>query len=137
MLPAPALQKLSLARALPGVGDELCEGLHRQAGVHDEHVGLAAQDGDVVEVLDGVVAQVGLHERIGQVAALRGDHERVAVGLGAGHELRPIDPPAPGLLSITMGTPRMRPSGSAYCRAITSTEPPGGKGTTSVIGRAG
>ncbi len=48
-----------------------------------------------------------------------------------------MEPPAPGLLSTTMGTPSRRPSDSVYMRAITSTEPPGGKGTTRVMGRVG
>src|SRR5256885_5002533 len=36
-----------------------------------------------------------------------------------------------------MGAPRMRDRGSAYWRPMMSTEPPGGNGTTSVIGREG
>src|SRR2546427_244877 len=39
--------------------------------------------------------------------------------------------------STTMGAPRMRDRGSAYWRPMMSTEPPGGNGTTSVIGREG
>ena len=36
-----------------------------------------------------------------------------------------------------MGTPRVRPSDSVYWRAMMSTEPPGGKGTTRVMARVG
>ena len=49
----------------------------------------------------------------------------------------PTLPPAPGRLSITIGWPSVRPSGSATTRAMMSGELPGGNGTTSLIARAG
>ena len=76
---------VELAGVLLGVVDEFLEGLERQAAVHHQGVGLAAQDGDVFEVFDRVVAHLGLRERVGQVAALGRDHECVAIGLGARH----------------------------------------------------
>ena len=79
---------VELAGVLLGVVDEFLEGLERQAAVHHQGVGLAAQDGDVFEVFDRVVAHLGLRERVGQVAALRRHDQRVAVGLGARHILR-------------------------------------------------
>ena len=79
--------EVDLSGALLEIGHQFGKGLHRHAGVHDQHIGLAAQDGDVLEVLDRVVAQVGLHQRIGQVAALRRGDQRIAVGLGARDEL--------------------------------------------------
>ncbi len=56
--------------------------------MHHQGVGLAAQDGDVLEILDRVVAQLRLGQRVGQVAALGGDHQRIAIGLAARHRLR-------------------------------------------------
>ena len=48
-----------------------------------------------------------------------------------------MEPPAPARLSMTTAVPSALASGSAYSRAIRSTEPPAGNGTTSVTGREG
>ena len=46
-------------------------------------------------------------------------------------------PPAPPTFSMMIGWPRIGRIFSAMMRAVTSVEPPGGNGTTSVIGRDG
>src|SRR5713226_6697356 len=48
-----------------------------------------------------------------------------------------IDPPAPPRLSTTICWPSASPSLSAMMRAMMVALPPGGNGTTSVIGRFG
>ncbi len=74
---------------LAGVGlhmrNEFLERLRRHGRVDHQHVGRARQLRDGCEVLDRVVAHVGLGERVGQVRALRGHHQRVAIGLGTRH----------------------------------------------------
>ena len=49
----------------------------------------------------------------------------------------PIDPPAPPRLSIIICWPKAWPIGSCMMRAITSVPPPGGYGTTNLIGLVG
>ncbi|XQU67537.1 hypothetical protein OJJOAM_000268 [Cupriavidus sp. H18C1] len=79
---------IQLAGVLLRIGDELREGAHRQARMHDQRIGLAAQDRNVLEVLDRVIADARLRQRIGQMAALRRHHQRVAVGFAARDDLR-------------------------------------------------
>lgn len=49
----------------------------------------------------------------------------------------PILPPAPGLFSITMGCPSSCDNLPLMSLAMLSIRPPGGKGTTSLMGRVG
>ena len=65
------------------------------------------------------------------------DVEGVAIRRGAGDAPDAMLPPAPPTFSITTDCPSGARMRSAMIRAAASVDPPGGKGTTSVIGRDG
>src|SRR5207249_9315089 len=70
----------------PGVGDELGNGLHLEAGVHDQDLRIAHHQHDRREVLHHVVGQLLVEVRVGS-EGVESHHARVAVR-GRFRELR-------------------------------------------------
>ena len=62
-----------------GERNELGQIARRQAGIDDQHVGLAAEHGHGREVLDWIVRQVGVQTRRNRMRARGGEADGVAV----------------------------------------------------------
>ncbi|KAG1245572.1 hypothetical protein G6F65_021158 [Rhizopus arrhizus] len=102
-----------LARVLFGVGDQFAHRVHGQGRVHHQHDGKHRRHADRHEVAADVVAEV-------------------PSGSALAANCAPTIPPAPDLLSTTVGTDHNCPSGCVVKRAVVSTGPPAGKGTMKV-----
>ena len=76
--PAPGDDEVRM-RPRP-IGDEVGDRLRAQRRIGDQHVAVGRQHGDVGEVLERVVADIGIDRRAGQVRAGAGVHQGVAVG---------------------------------------------------------
>ena len=75
------------ARLALGECNELLQRLHGQVGVHDEDVGIGGRHGDRREVLHRVVGQCLVDGGIDRDRAGLAEQQRVAVGLGLGHDV--------------------------------------------------
>ncbi len=73
------------------VGDQVGERLHAELRIDHHHDRRPAQIGDVGEVLDRIVARIGIDDRRDHMRRDAGDHEGVAVGLHMGRLLRADD----------------------------------------------
>jgi hypothetical protein len=74
----------------PGPGDEKVSGVCRprdaQRRIGDQHESVGADHGDVGKILDRIIADIGIDRRAGDVRPGAADHQRIAVGRGAGGE---------------------------------------------------
>ncbi len=86
--PAPGVPTLIGSALALRQRDQLLERLHAEARLRRQRVALAADHGDVGEVADRVVADVGVLGRPHDVRARAADQQRVAVGVGARDVLR-------------------------------------------------
>ncbi|KAG1252703.1 hypothetical protein G6F68_011663 [Rhizopus microsporus] len=88
--------------------DDLLHRIEGAVGPHDQRIADHAHQCHGREILDGVIAQRVDEERID---GMRGDgaaHQRVAVRLRAGHQLRADDAGHPRLVLDNHGLPQLR-----------------------------
>ena len=89
-----------------------------------------------LQVLQWIVQRSALEDRLGDVGARSAEEDGVAVRRARATVVAPSELPPPPWFSTTI-VPRSGLIFSAHGRAIASYPPPGGKGTTSRIGRVG
>ena len=72
---------------LLGVGDQFLEVVHRHRGVHHQQVGRVGQHGHATQVFGRVERQLGVHRWADGQCAHVAQQQRVAIGLGLGHQV--------------------------------------------------
>jgi hypothetical protein len=105
--------------------------------MHRQHARRHSNKADGGEILARIVADIGEDDRTDGERAGEGEQDGVPSGALLATWRAPIDPPAPPRLSMTICWPSASPSLSAMARAMMVALPPGGNGTTRVIGRFG
>ena len=115
--------------------DKVRDRLHAQRRIGDQHVAVGCQHGDMGEILERVVADIGIDRRAGQVRAGAGVHQGVAVGRATSRPGRRRSRPKSrrGSRCRTAGR-RSSANSGASSRASWSELPPGANGTTILTG---
>ena len=128
--------EIELARILLRDRDHVGDGPGRKRRMRDQGDRHRGDQADRREILARVVAGIRVEARIDRDGAGVREHQRVAVGLGLGDRAGADRAAAAGAVLDDDLRLERADSFSATMRASASTPPPGGNGTTSVIGAA-